>query len=61
MSEEKLREIQSELFEILIKKSTEKIKDGSSEGFELGISSGFYDAACIVSNYLDDKIKEMYT
>ena len=60
MNEEKLREIQSELYEILIKKSEEKFDDGSSEKFKLGVSSGFFDAACIVSDYFDDIIKEMY-
>lgn len=53
-----LWKIRQELTAMLIKKSDEQIRDGSSEAFTLGVSSGFFDAAAIVHNYFIDMEKE---
>ena len=59
MDKQELEMIREELYKDLIHKSEEQINDGSSVQFCLGVSSGFYDAAAYVWNYLNERLKTM--
>ena len=54
MEKNELEKIRDELEKMLIARSEDKIDDGSSEEFCAGVSSGFYDASCIVYEYLSN-------
>lgn len=53
-----LHEIQKELYDMLMEMSEDQVSDGSSEAFALGVSSGFYDAAAMVSSYFIDLMEK---
>lgn len=61
MNKVEIERMQRELQKILMDKSEEEINDGSPEAFCDGVSSGFYDAAAIVWNYFQEKLKERNT
>ena len=54
-----IEELRDELCSMLMKKSEEIVDDGSSIQFGLGVSSGFYDAACLAEDFINEKLNEV--